>query len=159
MQAFAHLEHAKDRNRRGSQRRKLRLGATLSQSGDDVVIRDISASGMLIETSAELATFEQLQMEMPEIGQRVAMVIWNSGPFYGCEFQQPIPQFALSAAMLRSPFAGEAPEQPVSVPADEEAPQTDSFVDDRYSFATRLRFVLAVSVLLWGLILWLAGVL
>jgi hypothetical protein len=124
----------------------------LPETGDEAVIHDISATGMLIETSADLATFEQLQLELPEVGTRVATVIWSSGQYFGCEFHETIPQAAISAAVLQSPF------DRVAAPAIGEADETE-LKDDRYPFAVRLRLILGMSLLLWALILWAVGLL
>jgi hypothetical protein len=136
------------------------LAQCCRQSGDEVVIHDLSATGILIETSADLATFEQLQLDLPEVGPRVATVIWSSGHYFGCEFQQPIPQAAISAALLQSPFR-----QPVGgvvevVEHDHEDRHEDREVEDeRYPLGVRLRVILGASVVLWALILWAVGLL
>jgi PilZ domain-containing protein len=156
MQAVARLERVESRNRRSSPRRQLSLGAMLPETGDDAVIHDLSTTGILIETGADLATFEQLQLDLPEAGPVVATVIWNSGHYFGCEFHQPIPQAAISAALLRSPFA----EPRAQVPAvTEEENEAEEVADDRYSLGVRLRANLGLSLVLWALILWGIGVL
>ena len=133
------------------------LGSVLPETGDEVVIHDLSATGILIETGADLATFEQLHLDLPEVGPTVATVIWNSGHYFGCEFHQPIPQAAISAALLQSPFEQQVTSVPVVV---EHSHCDDEEVDDdRYPFGVRLRMILGVSVALWALILWAAGVL
>jgi hypothetical protein len=118
------------------------------------MILDLSATGMLIETKADLATFEQLQLELPEVGPTVATVIWNSGDYYGCEFHQPLPTSAVSAALLRSPFdqTGES-----SAATAEEADEAE-LADDRFPLGLRLRVICGSALLLWGLILWVFGI-
>ena len=153
MQALARLERLETRNRRSAPRRQLSLGALLSGTGDEAVIHDLSTTGILIETKADLATFEQLQLELPEAGQVVATVMWNSGQYFGCEFHKPIPQAAISAALLQSPF---------DRPATDEREEADDGVADaidRYPLSIRLRVILGTSLLLWALILWGAGLL
>ena len=157
MQALARLERLETRNRRSAQRRKLGLGAVLPDTGDEAVIHDLSTTGILIETKADLATFEQLQLELPEVGQVVATVMWNSGQYFGCEFHGPIPQMAISAALLRSPFNATAPA--ATATAAHEALDEAEAKDDRYPFRVRLRIILGLSIALWMLILWAAGVL
>jgi hypothetical protein len=107
MSLLAHLE-ARDSttNRRSAARRTLRLqalGATASQADAEVIIHDLSLSGLLIETSAGLATGERIDVELPEAGPTEAKVVWSSGRFFGCRFKRPIPPAALSSAILRSP--------------------------------------------------------
>jgi hypothetical protein len=155
MQALARLERVESRNRRAAPRRQLRLGATLPETGDEAVIHDLSTTGILIETKGDLATFEQLQLELPEAGMVVATVLWNSGQYYGCEFHKPISNAAISAALLRNPIAG-PPLESAEMRADE---AEEEFVDDRYPLGVRLRVIIGASFALWALILFAAGVL
>jgi hypothetical protein len=107
MSLLAHLEPSDSTaSRRSAARRTLRLqalGATASQPDAQVVIHDLSLTGLLIETSAGLAAGERIDVEIPEAGPTEAKVVWNSGRFYGCKFRRPIPPAALSSAILRSP--------------------------------------------------------
>ena len=107
MSLLAHLEPSDPTsNRRSAARRTLRLqalGATASQPDAQVVIHDLSLTGLLIETSAGLAAGERIDVEIPEAGPTEAKVVWNSGRFFGCKFRRPIPPAALSSAILRSP--------------------------------------------------------
>ena len=107
MSLLAHLEPRDSTgNRRSAARRTLRLqalGATASQADADVLIHDLSLSGLLIETSAGLAAGERIDVDLPEAGPTEAKVVWTSGRFFGCKFKRPIPPAALSSAILRSP--------------------------------------------------------
>jgi hypothetical protein len=119
------------------------------------VIHDLSPGGILVETSASLRKGARLEVELPEIGATLAKVVWNSGDYFGCQFDKPIPRAALSAALLRNPF--EAAAAPLSV---QEIPDQDAadFVDDRATFAVRMRVILGSAAVLWALILWVTGV-
>jgi len=114
MSLLAHLDPSDPTaNRRSAARRTLRLqslGTTASQSAAQVTIHDLSLTGLLIETSADLAADERIDVEVPEAGLTEAKVVWSSGRFFGCRFKRPIPPAALSSAILRSPadFAGES---------------------------------------------------
>lgn len=141
MQALARLERVESRNRRAAPRRQLSLGAVLPGTGDKVVILDLSTTGMLIETRADLATFEQLHLELPEVGPAVATVMWNSGHYFGCEFHAPIPQAAISAALLQSPFTLTTPA--IRPAVEDEEVETD-FAKDRYPLGVRLRAILGL---------------
>jgi hypothetical protein len=155
MQALARLERIESRNRRAAPRRQLRLDATLADTGDEAVIHDLSTTGILIETKGDLATFEQLQLELPEAGVVVATVLWNSGQYYGCEFHKPISRAAISAALLRNPIA-----TPLLEGGERETDEPEAEVtDDRYPLGVRLRVILGASFALWALILFAAGVL
>jgi len=155
MQALARLERVESRNRRAAARRQLSLGATLPETGEEAVIHDLSTTGILIETKADLATFEQLHLDLPEVGATIATVMWNSGQYFGCEFHKPIPQAAISAALLRNPISKR---EPVSAVHTDDVEETQ-FTDDRYPLAVRLRMIFGSSILLWALILWAVGIL
>jgi len=150
MQAYARLERVQGASRRGSSRLKLSLDSSLAGSGDEVVIHDLSPGGILVETSASLRKGARLEVDLPELGATQARVVWNSGDYFGCQFDRPIPKAALSAALLRNPFKPAAGES-----ADEAA---DDFVDDRAPFAVRMRVILGSAAVLWALILWATGV-
>jgi hypothetical protein len=94
--------------RRLAIRRRLRLGVSASSSGNVAMalILNISETGLLIETVAELAVGETLQVEIPEASATTARVIWTDGFFAGCEFINPVPVSAVSASQLMSPIAG-----------------------------------------------------
>ena len=155
MQAFARLERIEARNRRAAPRRRLSLGSVLAASGDEAVIHDISASGMLVETNADLATFEQLHLDLPEAGKVVATVMWNSGKYYGCEFHKPIPQSAISAALLKSPFD----QNGTSLGPDEVEEPEQEHAGDRLPLRVSLGVISLASLALWGVILWSVGIL
>jgi hypothetical protein len=53
------------------------------------------------------------EIELPHAGSVEATVVWNSGEFYGCQFELPIAPAALSAAQLQA-----QPQTSESVPAD-----------------------------------------
>jgi hypothetical protein len=107
MSLLAQLEpRDPDANRRAATRRTLRLktrGATYSETAVEVVIYDLSLTGLLIETSGDLSAGERFDVDVPEAGPMQAKVVWNSGHFYGCKFKKPIPPAALSSAILLSP--------------------------------------------------------
>ena len=94
--------------RRGSARRRLWLvseGMIPSSARARVVIRDLSLTGLLIESSAPLSVGEQLSVDLPQAGAVEAIVMWDSGRYFGCKFTRPISAAAVSAAQLMSPAA------------------------------------------------------
>ena len=143
----ARLETFEDANRRASPRRRLRLGSTLTGAGHEVVIHDLSSTGVLLQTSAELGAFDNFEIELPEVGATHAYVVWTSSDFFGCEFARPIPRAALSAAQLRNPIS-----VPTAGPAAE--PGSDEALARQLSFAVKMRILLGASILLWAAILW-----
>src|SRR4029453_8749195 len=102
MTIFARLQITPEADRRGRTRRRLTLASSLPATGNDVTIHDVSSTGVLMETATELAVLDDLEIELPEVGSTPALVIWNSGKYYGCQFKEGISQAAVSAALLRS---------------------------------------------------------
>ncbi len=89
---FAYLESEQD-ERRNSPRKKLRLntsGATASDQAQ-VVVHDISETGLLLESPLKLARGEELDVLLPDLGTRPVTVAWASGQFFGCEFVEVVP--------------------------------------------------------------------
>ncbi|HVR92196.1 MAG TPA: helix-turn-helix transcriptional regulator [Novosphingobium sp.] len=85
-------------------RRKLLLearGATASGEAG-VLVHNISATGLLLESAAALAADDPIEIELPQAGATSAKVVWTSGRLAGCQFDAPISAAALSAAQLRS---------------------------------------------------------
>jgi len=92
-------------------RRKLLLEARGSKaSGEEanVLVHNISATGLLLESRAALAAGAMLEIELPLAGACRAQVVWSSGALYGCRFDAPVSSAVLSAAQLRSVTEGQA---------------------------------------------------
>ncbi|HEY7005074.1 MAG TPA: PilZ domain-containing protein [Sphingomicrobium sp.] len=107
MPVFAHFEdRAQGEERRRSVRRALKLG--VGAADESVTIRDISLTGMLLETPTPMLVGSSFEVELPHAGAISALIVWNSGEFYGCEFDRPISPAAVSAARLQSEPVDEA---------------------------------------------------
>lgn len=95
-------------------RRMLRLEAqSLTASGDiaRVLVHNISASGLLLESEVALRPGERIDVDLPQAGAISARVIWDSGSYYGCQFEAPLSTAALSAVQLKSDAPAPAAEQ------------------------------------------------
>lgn len=57
-----------------------------AKGGAKALIHNLSESGLLIETSADLRGGEALQVDLPRIGTTTALVVWARGCFAGREF-------------------------------------------------------------------------
>lgn len=113
MAILARLEEEGSSERRRSARRRLQLitqGSTSSSPDIAVVIHDLSVSGLLVETFAAFSVGERIELDLPQSGAAEAVIVWNSGRFYGCKFVQPISTGAVSAALLLSPAGSSASE-------------------------------------------------
>ena len=108
MPMLAHFEELAPReDRRRSVRRALKLG--IGGSEQAVTVHDLSLTGALLETSVPMLVGQTFEVELPQAGKMDATIIWNSGEYYGCQFDLPISPSVLSAALLKA-----APERPTN---------------------------------------------
>lgn len=116
-------------NKRGTTRHQLRLrarGAPGTGGPTEVLIHNLSATGLLIESASPLAVGDEIVVELPEAEASTAKVVWASDQFFGCAFDRPLSAAALSAAQLRSEPASELL-PPRDVPVGEGRSGAESF--------------------------------
>lgn len=163
MTILARLQITPAADRRHSARRQLRLDSSLKATGEDVGIHDLSATGMLIETAASLAPFDELEIELPQAGTTHALVVWTSGRFYGCEFKDRLSQAVISASQLRSLPLTPAHPAPARHAADTASAREDPAAEiqplaapeeEKAPLGTRLRVIFGSAIILWALIIW-----
>jgi hypothetical protein len=135
--------------RRASSRRRLQLEAPVGARGDrrgSVVIHNLSARGVLLESDAELSLGTEFDVSLPEALAARARVRWKNGRFFGCEFLTPISKAALSAALLKSPALSSA---------DGRAAEQEFFAEAARGppLGVRLWIILGLSIGAWALIL------
>lgn len=96
-------------DRRRTTRRTLRLdvAARTATSESAVIIRNLSRTGLLIETGAGFSIGETFLLVLPELGAAPARVVRHDGRLFGCEFLTPVPASAISAALLKAAHDGE----------------------------------------------------
>ena len=117
MPMLAHFEESSE-DRRRAMRRSLKLG--IDGRGDKVTIHDLSVTGALLETTTPMLVGAAFELELPQAGSVEAVIVWNSGEYYGCQFTQPISPAALSAALLQAtPETQQAWKSPVMDPITE----------------------------------------
>lgn len=80
----------------------------------NVTVRNVSATGLLIESDISLTLNEMLYVDLPQANQIVARVVWCSSPLFGCQFDHPIGESVLSAMQLK---AGPALDEGGALPA------------------------------------------
>jgi len=145
---LAHLDSSGlQADRRDSERHVLKLrvpGSTASEAGVVVLIHDLSRTGLLIETSANLAVGADLEVDLPETGVRQARVVWNGGHYFGCQFHEAISKGGLSAALLKSPTE-----------ADLSEPTYDDswFEEEKYPLRTRAGIIIGLALAAWAIVL------
>lgn len=108
-----------------SSRRALRLqlqGAKATGVEVEVLVHNISATGLLLESDVELALGDRIEVGLPHAGATWAKVIWNSTRIYGCQFDTPISSATLSAAQLRGVVGPDT-----GAVSDERPPLRESF--------------------------------
>jgi DNA-binding transcriptional regulator YiaG len=92
-------------DKRATPRRTLHLdvpGTTVTGVAGEVLVRDLSESGLLLETSVPLSEGEVIAIDLPGADATPATVVWAKAPLFGCKFEHPVARTVLSAAQLRS---------------------------------------------------------
>lgn len=121
-----HASFADNADQRGSDRRRLRLDASLAAPGGqgDIRVHNLSRTGMLVECALDVAVGAGIEVELVGGSLHPAEVVWADERLLGCRFARPLSQAQLSAALLRSapgipaeaPPAGAAPGQQAVMP-------------------------------------------
>jgi hypothetical protein len=155
MSVLAHLDpsqHALDR--RSSHRRALSLTIDGTVGGDGVpaIVHDLSQTGLLLETTAEIEVGDELEVNMPRLGATRARVVWSSGAYLGCEFQDRISAGAVSAALLRSAPAPSSPVAARDLTADAPLIPADQTLD-RFSPRRSFLIITGLSAAAWAILL------
>jgi hypothetical protein len=157
MSAQAKIRTRELEDRRYMARRTLELDAVLTNSGEKIVVHDLSVNGLLIETSRELSHGEELVIAIAGRAPTSATVVWNSGYFYGCEFHFSVPKATVSAALLQSrklrtdPPASFKPDAGPIAASDAEEESSFS-QDDRYALRVRVAAILGLAGGSWALL-------
>ena len=150
MQIAAGLERPLEfgTNRRYAPRRTLTLGSVLQDSGGTAVIRDLSVSGLSLETADPLSVGERLLVDLPLNGATCATVVWRDGSLFGCEFEETVSAAAISAALLRA--QPEAREESASAEA---ASDEQVATETEWSAARKMWVIIGLSLASWALVL------
>jgi transcriptional regulator with XRE-family HTH domain len=116
----AHIKQpARGHDQRAGERRPLQLeisGLLADGQEANVIVHNMSVSGLLLETGIALATGDRLTLDLPQAGAIEAAVMWRSERLYGCAFATPLGAGALAAAQLQGLPVSEAG-TPASAPA------------------------------------------
>lgn len=90
--------------RRGEPRLSLNLLAGVRRGNDsgNAQILNISRSGFLLQSDLPSLDHQPITVIIPGIAAREAHVVWSSGRFAGCRFDQPLRRIDLANSRLRS---------------------------------------------------------
>jgi transcriptional regulator with XRE-family HTH domain len=100
--ADQNLNRLNDR-RLSARRRDISLTTLVTlASGQDLCVRvlNIAATGIMFESAATHEVGQALTIELPGDISRSLRIRWNSGPFYGCQFDRPIPRWVVDSPLL-----------------------------------------------------------
>jgi hypothetical protein len=146
---------------RDASRHRLFLDARASTGSQtsEILIHNLSSTGMLLETPVELADNDAIDVDIPEVGTVRANIVWSSESFYGCQFERSLSRAAVSAAMLRSPseWGAGVPQLPIATP-DDPAPAT-RHRQDSGEISPRAKFfiITGLAIVSWGAVIAVAG--
>lgn len=96
-------------NERRSEARRHLLFATTARGVDGesqpVLVRDISESGLLLETEEGARLDKTITVALPEAGEVAAQVIWQGDKLAGCRLQDHLSQPAIDAVRAKGEAA------------------------------------------------------
>lgn len=104
-----------------------------------VLVRNISTTGLLIESTLDLPAGEILSFDLPHAGPTRAKIVWASGDLFGCQFHTPITPAVLAAAQLQ----GLSPLTEPSEPATRTVTHGESFGSRLQRLRKERRFTLS----------------
>jgi hypothetical protein len=155
-QSHAYILPAEDR---GAPRYRLLLevgGEAGAAGAVPIAIRDVSRTGLLVETQAELGGGSELNLDIPGLRSLSARIVWSSGNYYGAEFGTPLSPEELRSVYASSkvvwPEFGSLPRQGVS---QSMSPGTQRVADVHVRgadlpVARRVQIMIGLSVMLWA---------
>lgn len=136
--------------RRPASRTKLRLETAAGTAGNApdiaIVIHDLSASGFRGEGWLAVDPGTIVEIELPGIGPRAAVVVWRGGRFAGCRFVRPLTPEMLRLVRSRAPVIWGAFD---TVAGTRAMPAEQPFDEPRLGWRTRVAAILAINALLW----------
>ena len=69
-------------------------GSLGGRQGSTVLIHNLSATGMLIETASDLDIGQRIAVSLPEAPDCTATIVWRSEALAGCRFDLPLSRAA-----------------------------------------------------------------
>lgn len=73
-------------------------GLLSSRGAEPIVVHNLSATGVLLETETLLHAGQRIHISMSAAEPTAAIVVWTGDALYGCRFEHPISQEMLSTA-------------------------------------------------------------
>lgn len=141
-----------DRGRRHA-RHQLRLAVEGSVQGR-ALLHNMSDTGVLLETTDDLALGEVVHIDLPGASGELAKVVWREGSMVGCQFDRPISRATISASRLQS-FAEPGEIHP-SLPDQTAVMHTEHGAIDisgrRFSLRMRAMILLGLGIASWAIL-------
>lgn len=87
---------------RRSDRVPVRLVTTGHDADIPLTLLNLSTTGMLLSSPRALRVGDRVEVDLPDIGETAAQVMWSDTDEYGCQFLRPIPESVVWAAEAAS---------------------------------------------------------
>ena len=100
----AEFEPAESASRRRSMRAPVSLDVRIGKAGRTLCkVVDISVHGARLQTYSALKRGTSIWLNLPQIGQVVAEIMWADDYTAGCQFRTPLPVDAFEALVGKDP--------------------------------------------------------
>lgn len=143
---------------RWAERHMVDLDATLRDSEHtplDVAIEDLSHGGFRVVAGAALNVGDAIAIGIAGLGTRGAQVVWGTAGIYGCEFDTPLTDADLRAAVagpVATPIAFPKTPLPSPQPPQVEGWSAPAGADAKFPVRTRLAIIVGSAVIAWMLV-------
>jgi len=112
------------------------------------VIHNLSETGVLLQTTANLTKGELIEVDFPYGGVRTAAVVWSGEQLFGCSFTKDLSPAIVSATVLRAPFEIPRSNSDVASRSDLENDVSGEMLSLRARFWT----IMTLALLSWAAI-------
>lgn len=125
---YRDVSRLRDR-RLSTQRRDISLTTLVTlASGQDlrVRVRNIGVTGLMFESAATHDVGQALTIVLPGDLSRPMRIMWNSGLYYGCQFDRPIPRRIVDSPLLMNAAEDSSGERNIAAPQAGAGPKVKS---------------------------------
>lgn len=146
----------KQREARRAERRRTQAASTMRTDGSgpvDVVVLDLSQTGIRILTGARLAQGQEISIGLAGAGVTRAYVTWAADGQYGCAFERPIASEDAARAFVPAEVVRLGPQAPLPI-ATGDVDLRDLYRQHRF-LALPLDALLGIAALLAVAAAWL----
>jgi PilZ domain len=95
---FATVPSSDDRRSGGRLAVERRAVLRTQDAAHEIELLDLTSGGCRFRCQASLALYERVSIGIAGVGHSAAQLVWQADTIYGCAFERPLPDHAVTAA-------------------------------------------------------------